>query len=594
MRGENFEHTDASIKTPVKYQLLGGDLLTVITAKNLPRIVVPPTLVGILLALTHLKGHPGTEKMIANMAGYYFDKMYTVTRNFVSSCYSCFLNNSTSRSQKIGIYPVPSQPFQEVMMDLAENLPGCDRYSHLLIAKCVLTDYTIIVPLKSKTAAEVTNGIIQHVLTPHNVKKLVSDNGPCFRNKAWLEAAAAFGITIVPTSALHPAGRGEIERLVQTVKVMMRKMLATRPDLRWDWLPYICAKILNNTVSPKTGLIPQQMVGGADGGGASFLESEEIAPLHTFIKSSQAQVERITREIHEMAEQAKERVTLLRVTQNERLNKTRIKTIFQPGDYVFALDRQNVEGNSRVLKTRFSASPWVVVKPLWTTTLIRRLADGFTTLYANGALKRFDGIDPAFKSVPVEIQKVLLHKFRDLNEADLATLSTHSEMTIPSSIPLLTLEDEPLTIPMDQEAGADQNDSGPLDQLPNEVGPKRTRPPTRGRPNPEDKEDEVDNDEPLVILDPDGVDLVPPNPPQENAAGSAEIEIADGDPDPDLDFQIRQDIYQLQDELAPDDLMIQEFEENGEDGQDQELVDDPPQDPNQGLRLRNGKRVSFK
>ena len=166
------------------------------------------------------------------------------------------------------------------MLDLCENLNGCDRFSHLLIGKCLLTDYVIIVPLRSKTATEVVHAIIQNILIPHDVKKVISDNGPCFRNKTWLEAAAAFGITIGPTSALHPQGRGEIERLVGTVKIMLKKMLATRPSLRWDWLPYVVAKIINNTVSPKTGFTPKQMISGADGGGASFLESDDMAPLH--------------------------------------------------------------------------------------------------------------------------------------------------------------------------------------------------------------------------------------------------------------------------------------------------------------------------
>jgi hypothetical protein len=585
-------------------------------------------MIGLLLSLTHLKGHPGTVKMIANMRGYYFPRMYTVTRSFVTSCYGCFLTNNTTRSQKLGIYPVPSSPFEEVMMDLIENLPGCERFSHLLLAKCVLTDYTIIVPLKSKTASEVTHGIIQNILIPHNVSKLVSDNGPAFRNKQWLEAVAAFGITVVPTSALHPEGRGEIERLVQTVKIMLRKMLATRPNLRWDWLPYLVAKILNNTVSPKTGLIPQQMVGGADGGGAKFLESDDIAPIHNFVRNSQGQIERLTREIQDMAKEAKDRVTLLRMTTNEKLNKTRIKTNFQPGDYVFVLDRQIVEGNSRVLKTKFSPSPWIVIKPLWTTTLIRRLADGFVTLYANGDIKLFSGIDPIFKGVPVEIQRVLINRFSTLTEADLATISKHATIDIPNSIPLTTHDESPQPIHEDQEGGTDQAAGGPMGQPPEEVEIQRVRPPTRGQPDPNDGEEQAETSAPPVVSDPEDADLRPPNNPildedrdfdvqneievqdpddpsveenqnpiQTQSQGKAKVIIADeSELIQDINrFKINEDIRYLRRRRVPENLR-DPVELEMEDPEPQEAEQQPEvdlADPNQPRTLRSGKRVTF-
>ncbi len=96
---------------------------------------------------------------------------------------------------------------------------------------------------------------------------------------------------------------------------------------------------------------------------------------------------------------------------------------FQPGDYVFVLDNSYVPGAGRVLRTKFSHSPYEVVKPLWTTTLVKRLADGFVTLYSNNDLKKYDNKSPLFADLPVEISKVLLHDFRDLLTSDFLTLT---------------------------------------------------------------------------------------------------------------------------------------------------------------------------
>ena len=98
-----------------------------------------------------------------------------------------------------------------------------------------------------------------------NIFKIHTDNGPGFRSNDWLELMAALNIQIIASSALHPSGRGQVERLVQTIKTMLKRMLATKPDFNWEFLPYLCSKILNSSISPKTGFTPQEMVFGTKG-----------------------------------------------------------------------------------------------------------------------------------------------------------------------------------------------------------------------------------------------------------------------------------------------------------------------------------------
>lgn len=416
-----------------KYKLV-SDLLMI--DKDFHKILVPPSMRGILLSYTHLLGHKGLNRMIADLQSYYFPKMNTITKQFIQCCYGCFLTNKGNRKSKIGIYPTPSYPFEEITMDLAENLNTISGYSHLLISQCALTDFVIIIPLKSKLATEVNRGILNGIFQQFNVKRIHTDNGPCFRSNVWLEVMAALNIQIIGSSALHPSGRGQIERLVGTIKIMLKRMLAIKTDLNWEYLPYLCAKILNNTTSPKTNFKPQEMVFGNQGAGLPNFSTESFSHAHPNVRNNKQHIEKITQEIQQMTQAASEKLTQLRMLTNEKLNKNRISKEFKINDYVFVLDRYNMPGNTRPLKTKFHPSPYIVIRPLWTTTLVKRLADGFIALYSNDDLKRYDGKSPLFANIPKEISRVLLHDFQDLLESDISVITKHDPLDIPSGIEL--------------------------------------------------------------------------------------------------------------------------------------------------------------
>jgi hypothetical protein len=98
------------------------------------------------------------------------------------------------------------------------------------------------------------------VLMQFNVEKIISDNGPGFRNSKVLEHMQALGITIVNTVSLHPMGRGSIERVVQSVKLMMRKMFATKPTSNWKNLPYILCKSFQHNSKPQNEILSDNTV----------------------------------------------------------------------------------------------------------------------------------------------------------------------------------------------------------------------------------------------------------------------------------------------------------------------------------------------
>jgi hypothetical protein len=223
------------------------------------------------------------------------------------------------------------------------------------------------------------------------------------------------------------------------------------------------AKTINNSISPKTGFTPSEMVLGKDGAGAAFLDFESNPRPHPFVKSEKGHIETITRQIKEMSDLATEKLLQIRTLRNEKINKTRIEKTFIPGQYVFVVDNTQVQGSSRPLKTRLSPSPYVVIRPLWTTTIVKRLSDGFTTTYSNDMLKAYDKTSPLFASLPKEISTVLLHDFKDLMDHDLTIICRNDPLEIPNGLQNFDADSEHDDVPHDDDDDDlnDRDDSTP-------------------------------------------------------------------------------------------------------------------------------------
>jgi len=406
--------------------------------------LLPPSMIGLLLSFTHLLGHKGVSKMMADLESYYFETKYSIVKRFVRSCYACFLSHRSSRRSKLGVYPIPKRGMEEVAVDLVECLNKVNGFSHLMITKCALTNFTLIHPLETKSAREVSRLFLNAVLVPFDVRRIHQDNGKAFRAHDWLELMSLFSVTVINTSAINPEARGFVERTVGLVKLMMKKYLATASSgtLYWDMITYAVNKVMNYTKDPNTGLTPAEMIFGSDNTGPGFLKGENLAPPHYSVQNNKVKLENLNKELKEMVEYATDKWTQMKIATNERLNKNRVVKKWKENDVVFVLDRLQVPGNTRPLKLKFNPSPYLVVKCLYSTSLLRRLSDNFMALYSNDHIKKYNGADPLFATVPPEISKILLNKFEDFLAEDFTTITKFDNFEIPEGIPLYDPQDE--------------------------------------------------------------------------------------------------------------------------------------------------------
>jgi hypothetical protein len=199
---------------------------------------------------------------------------------------------------------------------------------------------------------------------------------------------------------------------------------------------------MNQTVTPRTGFAPIQMVMGKSKHTESFLDLDPLFPTHHSIKGHKEEIEKINLEITEMCKVAQQNIYDLREEIHKTVNKNRIdkKLKFKTGDIVFALDRYNLPGNSRPLKTTY-----VVIESYYTTTLIERLADKFRTLLSNDDIKLYNRKLPEYtKTLPREVMKILVNSYENLLPEEILKIAEFDTLQIPPGIPLIT-EDEPKT-----------------------------------------------------------------------------------------------------------------------------------------------------
>jgi hypothetical protein len=326
------------------------------------------------------------------------------------------------------------------MLDIAENLNVSQGFQHLLVVQCLLTDFVILCPLKTKKASEIEHVLSVAVLQQRNVEKVLSDNGPGFRSLPFLSILSALHIKVIASASLSPQGRGKIESLVKIVKLMIKRKLATRPTYNWTWLPLICAIAINSCVSPRTGFKPAAMVGGEDASGKSFLDLEGIASPHYIVGNDRVKLEEMHSQIKESTKIARDWLEEILNTSHKKINEHKINRKFEKYDYVFVLDRRITPGATRPLKTKLQPSPYIVAKPLHVTSLVKRISDGFTALYSNNDLKKFEGGSEFFKDLPKEVLHILLKKFQDLLQCDFATIMKFDTLELPNALPLHDLE----------------------------------------------------------------------------------------------------------------------------------------------------------
>jgi hypothetical protein len=160
---------------------------------------------------------------------------------YVSSCDLC-LRTKAQRHLPIGELhplPIPNAPWDTISVDFIVELPqSAGHDSVMVVVDSVTKRAHFISTLTTVTAAGTARLFVQHVWKHHGLpRRVVSDRGPQFVAEFTRELYRMLGIKLAATTAYHPQGDGQTERVNQELEQYLRVFVNQRQDDWVDLLP---------------------------------------------------------------------------------------------------------------------------------------------------------------------------------------------------------------------------------------------------------------------------------------------------------------------------------------------------------------------
>ena len=223
-----------------------------------PQSLVTPTIADAHQAAT--SGHWAPETTVANlMQTFFWLSLAADVQEFIRKCPICYnLKDPNALASKAPIRPhkTPPRPNYRVHADLVGPLHSVTEHKYSLTLVDALTRWTVLVPIKTKEAAEVAEAIINHwILKIGAIEYLVSDNGGEFVNEIVTNIAKYMEMKLHTTAAYSPKSNGKAERIH---KELGRFLTIYTNEIGADWTTFLPALeySLNTKCHTSTGCSP--------------------------------------------------------------------------------------------------------------------------------------------------------------------------------------------------------------------------------------------------------------------------------------------------------------------------------------------------
>lgn len=209
------------------------------------KLVVPKNLRSEMLNLIHYN-HFGIEKCKARAREIlYWPFMSKEIADMVSNCYVCCKYKKAKVKEPLMPREVPHEPWQMVGLDLFQY-KGSD---HLLVID-YFSKYAEVSKLKSTDASSVID-ITKNIFARFGIPETVcSDNGPQFYNFKMKQFSKDWNFKHDTSSPYWPQSNGMVERYVQTIKDMFKKVEEDGKDPYLALMEYRNTPIDENIMSP--------------------------------------------------------------------------------------------------------------------------------------------------------------------------------------------------------------------------------------------------------------------------------------------------------------------------------------------------------
>jgi transposase InsO family protein len=229
------------------------------------RIYVPTALRAHVLTKCHnspLGGHLGIRRTIELVQrDYFWPGVATFARTWVEGCNHCARNKPDHHKAygRLEPHPVPEGAWTRIGADFVISLPRTRRGKDAILV--IIDAFTkmahfIPVTMKGLTAKVFADLLVSEVVRLHGFPKtLISDRGSQMVNKTFKHICERFNLKHFPTTAYHPSGNGQTERMNQPLEAYLRAYINYAQE-DWDLLCTHAEICYNNSKHEVTGMTP--------------------------------------------------------------------------------------------------------------------------------------------------------------------------------------------------------------------------------------------------------------------------------------------------------------------------------------------------
>ncbi len=211
--------------------------------KSARRVMAPDIIRRIVLYDKHdaaWSAHLGVDKTRGRIkSSYWWPTMGVDVERWVARCQDCQRQEKGGRKAFGFLKPLSPvmRPFERMGMDLfkvvKKGLANPTGFVYALVVTDYATRFAIVVPLRTKTAREVADALMKHVVAYFGPPdEILSDNGPEFKNVVQA-MSDMLGVKRSWSTPFHPRTNGLTERFKHTLKGML-KIMTDGAVARWE------------------------------------------------------------------------------------------------------------------------------------------------------------------------------------------------------------------------------------------------------------------------------------------------------------------------------------------------------------------------
>ncbi|XP_030025729.2 uncharacterized protein K02A2.6 [Manduca sexta] len=218
------------------------------------RLVIPMKLRERLLSELHL-GHLGIVKMKSIARGIvWWPGIDLDIENTCKQCTTCCLEGAAPPKAVPQPWPYIAEPWSRLYIDFLGLFQG---KTFLVMVDC--SSKWLEVFLMPKTNAQIVIKVLRTTFARFGLpKEIVSDNGPPFTSREYLDFMENNGIKVTFTPAYHPSSNGAAENAVKLCKRAIRKSLRDGIDIDTALQTYLM--MYRNVEHSTTGIAPAMLL----------------------------------------------------------------------------------------------------------------------------------------------------------------------------------------------------------------------------------------------------------------------------------------------------------------------------------------------